>query len=144
MVVLSNCNDLLRSGSYFRKVPVPVPAPFPALFPILAQFPVPAPFFSVLAPFSDTALVPVPYLIQTYLAQFFNNKNSYKILPFQCKKQHFFQKGGLYFKFFDFCITFILDPGPNPIPVQLRQKVAVPSVTVPAPVPQHCPMDIGI
>jgi hypothetical protein len=109
MVVLSNCNDSLRSGSYFGKVPVPAP------FPVLAQFP-------VLAPLHGSGTVTrfwrrfwirlwFQYLIQTYLAQFFNNKKFVQNLAFRCKKQHFFQKGVHYFKFFDFCITFYIGSG---------------------------------
>jgi hypothetical protein len=33
-----------------------------------------------------------------------------------------------YFRFFTFVLHFMLDPGPNPNPVPLRQKVAVPAV----------------
>ncbi len=46
------------------------------------------------------------------------------------------------FRFFDFCVTFHVDPGPNlvpkpeyiTVPVPLREKVAVPAV----PLPKHC------
>jgi hypothetical protein len=45
--------------------------------------------------------------------------------------------------FLTFVLDFMLDPDPNPVletecstaPVQLRQKIAVPAVPVPAPVP---------
>jgi hypothetical protein len=89
------------------------------------------------------------YHIQTYLAQFFNNK---KFL-FRADKQHCLPESWhLNLDFLIFVFHFMLDPGPNlvpePKPVPLRQKVAVPvtepepvplrqKVAVPVPVPQH-------
>ncbi len=48
-----------------------------------------------------------------------------------------------FFYFMTVLLHFMLNPGSNPVPktepvsVPLRQKVAVPAVPVPDPVPQH-------
>jgi len=84
------------------------------------------------------------FLIQTYLAQFFNNKKFVQNLAFSMLDAALFpRKSPSNFWSFDFWITahFMLYPGPNPvpepecitIPVPLRQKVAVLVV----PVPEH-------
>ncbi len=59
----------------------------------------------------------------------------------------FLRKLASNFYFLTFVLHFSLDPGSNPAPesecitvqvsVPLRQKVAVPAVPVPSPVPQH-------
>ncbi len=78
---------------------------------------------------------------QTYLAKFFKNKNLYNILPFHCKKQHYYPESlPPIIDFFTFVLHFILDPGPNAVPepkpecitvsVPKSKKVAVPTVSV--------------
>jgi hypothetical protein len=70
--------------------------------------------------------------------QFSNNKNLYKILPFQCQKQNYCPESGLSLVIFDFFITFYVGSGTvmHSVPFPLRQKVTVSAVQV--PVPQHC------
>ncbi len=46
---------------------------------------------------------------------------------------YFSESWPLIFDFFCFLLHFMLDPGPNPVPVPLRKKVTVAAVQFPAP-----------
>ncbi len=113
--MLWNRNNYCGSGSDFGKVSFPVPD--------LSQEPGP-----------DHRM---------YLAQFFITKNLFKILLFSYDKQHRSPESCHFILIFDFCTyryvfhnMLDLDPNPKleqeciPVPVPLRQKVAI-------PVPQH-------
>ncbi len=70
-------------------------------------------FGKVLVPVPAPVPVPDPDLFSS----FSSTKTLYKILPFQCQKQHCLPESWpLIFKFFTFVLHFMLDSDPNLVP----------------------------
>jgi hypothetical protein len=92
-------------------------------------------FGKIPVPDHDPNPEPDPGHIKQFVLKIFN-----KILHFQCYKQHCFPEScHLTFTFFTSVFCLMSDPDPNPspepecmqVPVQLKQKIVVPTVPVP-------------